>query len=283
MDPLLMADPKTLRSCEDPGAPLHRAQSELDAVKAEIQHIHRLATLGLMAAGVAHEMNNILTPVLAYAQLAQASPNDKALQEKAIEKAIRGVENATKIAQAMLGFAGAEHDSKTASVVDAVHAALECMGRDPSKDRIRLDVQVRPGASVKIGPLALQQVLLNVLLNACTAMRKRGGDLKVSAIDRSDGTTVISISDTGPGIPKDVVGRLFQPFATASIRSGSGAGSTARPPTRSAQSGSGLGLSICRRLIEDSAGTISIRTEPDEGTTVTIVLPTGKISLAKAG
>jgi signal transduction histidine kinase len=236
-----------------------------------------------MAAGVAHEMNNILTPVLAYAQLAQASPADKALQEKAIEKAIRGVENATRIAQAMLGFAGAEQDSKSASVIDAVDAALECMGRDPSKDRIRLSVQVRPGLVVTIGPLALQQVLLNVLLNACTAMRKRGGELKIAAIDRTDGTTVISVSDTGPGIPKDVIGRLFQPFATASLRGGSGVRSVARPRTRPEPGGSGLGLSICRRLIEDHGGTISIHTEPDEGTTVTIVLPTGKASLAKAG
>jgi two-component system sensor histidine kinase VicK len=118
-------------------------------------------------------------------------------------------------------------------------------------------------------------------------MRKRGGELKIAAIERTDGTTVISVSDTGPGIPKDVIGRLFQPFATASLRGGSsvgsGVGSVSRPRTRPEPGGSGLGLSICRRLIDDHGGTISIHTEPDEGTTVTIVLPTGKASLAKAG
>lgn len=276
-----MTDQMTFRPGDDPGVPMHRAQNDFDAVKAELEHTHRLATLGLMAAGVAHEINNILTPVLAYAQLAQASPADKALQAKAIEKTIRGVENATKIAQAMLGFAGAEHASETTLVADAVSAALDCMGRDPAKDRIRLITHVPAGASVRIRPLAMQQVLLNILLNACSAMRKRGGDLRISILDRSDGSVALSISDTGPGIPEDVIGRLFQPFATATAHQSSSARKTAK--TFGKHSGSGLGLSICRRLIEDSGGTISIHTKPDEGTTVTIVLPTGNAALARAG
>jgi two-component system NtrC family sensor kinase len=275
-----MAQKSTTRPADDPAMPLHAAESALGSVKADLEHTHRLATLGLMAAGVAHEINNILTPVLAYAQLASSNPADSALQAKALDKAIRGVETATRITQAMLGFAGAAPrggESQSASISQVLRSTLDCMGRDPAKDRIRMAVKIHPDASVRIPPLALQQVLLNVILNACSAMRKRGGDLSLTAIERSDGTTQITIADTGPGIPEDIAGRLFQPFCSARHSCGR------HESAESTSGGTGLGLTICRRLIEDAGGSISVHSVTGTGTTVSITLPTAQCERAIAG
>ena len=271
-----MAAKPIMKSVDEAAAQLHAAQSALGAVQSDLEHTQRLATLGLMAAGVAHEINNILTPALAYAQLAMSNPSDQALQAKAVEKSFRSIQTATRIAQAMLGFSGAAGDDRVASILQVLQSALDCMGRDPSKDRIRLSVKVNPEALVGIPPLALQQVLLNVLLNACTAMRKRGGDLEVSSIERADGTTMITISDTGPGIPDEIAGKIFQPFYSTQRSRGDQVDGDSSP------GGSGLGLAICRRLVEESNGSIMVSSEADKGTTLTILLPTARAERAKA-
>ena len=263
------------KSVDEAAMQLHEAQSALGAVQSDLEHTQRLATLGLMAAGVAHEINNILTPAMAYAQLAMSNPADQALQTKAIDKAFRAIHTATKIAQAMLGFSGAAGDDRVANISQVMQSALDCLGRDPAKDRIRLTVKVDPNALVGIPPLALQQVLLNVLLNACTAMRKRGGDLTICSIERADGTTMITVADTGPGIPDDVVGNIFQPFFSTRRVNGTA-------DSRTSSGGSGLGLAICRKLVEESNGTIAAKSEPGKGTTLTIVLPTARPERAKA-
>jgi signal transduction histidine kinase len=125
-----------------------------------------------------------------------------------------------------------------------------------------------------MNPLHLQQVLMNLLLNAQAAMTKcedgpKGGRLTVAAITRADGTVGIRVSDSGPGIPKEIAGRIFEPFVTTKKPGSSGGGR-------------GLGLAICRRLVEDAGGTITATSTQGRGTTFLVVLPSPKARHAKA-
>lgn len=267
-----------LLNAADPAQAMDDAQAALDRLNAEIDHAERLATLGTLAAGVAHEINNILTPVLAYAQMAAAKPDDLSLQAKAIEKAIFGVETATRIAGSILGFAG--HDEAADSDVSiVVQNALNCIARDPNKDHTDLRIEVQAGTLVRMNPLHLQQVLMNLIINAQIALRQHGrpGRLTIAALTRADGTIGIRVSDNGPGIPKEIAGRIFEPFVTSRRSSGKSSGSSGDV------GGNGLGLAICQRLVERAGGTITASSTPGKGTTFLVVLPSPKSSRAKVG
>lgn len=248
---------------------------EVNRLKAELEHSQRLATLGILAAGIAHEINNILTPVLAYAQLATTNPNDEQLRAKALERAIFGVQSATQITQAMLGFASAQDQPCVANIHDTLRAALDCLARDPAKDRIKMQIDVPPTIEVRIRPLALQQVLMNLILNALAVLRGRGGTITIRAHASRNGSTCLEVRDTGPGIPSNIAGRLFEPFPH-------GRASAAKSKSKE-QGGTGLGLAICRRIIEEASGTITASSAPGHGTTFTITLPTVLRQHAKAG
>jgi C4-dicarboxylate-specific signal transduction histidine kinase len=117
-------------------------EAALGRVTESLDQTERLATLGTLAAGVCHEVGNILTPVLAYAQLALANPEDHELHAKALHKVVLGVETATRIAESILGFAGT-NDASECDVCNVVHVALDCIARDPNKDRITVKIDVQ--------------------------------------------------------------------------------------------------------------------------------------------
>jgi signal transduction histidine kinase len=236
-------------------------EARLDELHNALIHSHRLATLGTMASAIAHEYNNILTPIISYAQLALARPDDTALLHKAVERALSGAERAAAISSSILGFARDGDDSPQAFLPTTIDDALQCLAREPSKDGIELEVDL-PQVSIEMSPLALEQVIVNLVLNARKAMKRRGGRLRIAAVD--GGAEVrLSVSDTGPGIPPEVMDRLFEPFVTHSI----GEGKPAR------REGTGLGLCICKRLVEQAGGTIDVESEPGKGASFEIVVP----------
>jgi signal transduction histidine kinase len=258
---------------------LSQSQRELGALRSELERAHRLATLGVLAAGVAHEINNLLTPVLGYAQLTGSHPDDAELRAKAAERIAGGVEAAVRIARAMLDFSVDSDEPQSANIAHVVQSSLDCMARDPAKDGVSLTCRIPPTASVRIRPVALQQVLLNLFINAIRAMREsesRGGGLNVSADEQLDGTTVITVADTGPGIPEHIADHLFEPFVTSTV---------SNTYAHCARGGSGLGLAVCKRLVEAAGGLISASSTPGKGTTFLISLPTDRSSQqqAKAG
>ncbi len=244
---------------------LAEVEGELASLAQQLEHTQQLATLGTLTAGIAHEINNILTPVLAYAQLARANPHDTALGTKALQQAIAGVESASRITEAVMGFAKADAHGDHTDVAEVVEASLACLGRDLARDGIELDLCLQTNVEVRIRPLALQQVMLNLILNAITALRA-GGELRIAAVSRADGTTRITVSDTGPGIPSGLAGRLFEPFVTGQEN----------PRDRDGRrlGGSGLGLAVCKRLIENAGGSIEASSTPGCGATFTIIIPT---------
>ena len=137
------------------------------------------------------------------------------------------------------------------------------MARDPQKDGLALRVQVQPGLSLEADAVQIEQVLLNLLINARHAMLGRGGSLTVKA--SADGETDelrIQVIDTGPGIPPALLPKIFQPFFT-----------TKRTARKGEAKGTGLGLAICKDIIDHHGGRIEVASEVGRGTTFSLHLP----------
>ena len=270
----------------DVAAQLADAQRQLDLLRDQLSDSHRLATLGTIAAVIAHEFNNILTPVVSYAQFALRSAEsetpDLNLIRKALTKAFVGSNKAGKICNSMLGLARGHSSPERVEVRQLVDEALAVLARDPQKDGIALRVQVPPGLAVRGDPLQLEQVLLNLLINARHAMLGRGGSLTVRASETAGGEVAVQVVDTGPGIPAEVIGRIFEPFFTTKMSTAATGGrvppkpdaaSLAAAPGSDGAKGSGLGLAVCKEIVELHGGRIEVRSRPGRGTTFEVVLP----------
>jgi signal transduction histidine kinase len=136
------------------------------------------------------------------------------------------------------------------------------LARDPQKDGISLRVQVEPNLEVTGDQVQLEQVLLNLLINARHAMMGKGGSLTIKATGTEDREVKIQVIDTGPGIPENLLPKIFQPFFTTK--------GTAR---KDEAKGTGLGLSICKDIIEHHKGRIQVESQVGKGTTFSIYLP----------
>jgi signal transduction histidine kinase len=249
---------------------LERAQQQLESLRQQLTDTQRLATIGTIAAVIAHEFNNILTPVVSYAQFAltsaQSATPDMELIVKALNKSFLGATKAGKICASMLALARGESSSGRVSVQKLVDEALLVLARDPQKDGIAVRVQVQPELFVSGDPVQLEQVLLNLLINARHAMLAKGGSLTVKACCiEEQGVPIeakIQVIDTGPGIPEKLLPKIFQPFFTTK--------GTAR---RGEAKGTGLGLAICRDIIERHRGRIEVQSVVGRGTTFSVYLP----------
>ncbi|MCA9288426.1 MAG: HAMP domain-containing histidine kinase [Phycisphaerales bacterium] len=237
---------------------MHR---EVQLLVTAVESSRRLAALGVLAASVAHEVNNILTPIQGFAHAALARPDDVALARRAIERAAAGAERGAAIARSILALAGGGPDriDDRCGVARCADEAVDHLAAVLGASAIRVENAIGPGVGVGMSHDALVQVFQNLLLNAAAAMGENGGGVRLVASAGDDGQVRIDVCDDGPGVPAAVQDRLFKPFATCD-----GAGRAG---------GSGLGLSICKTLVEAVGGSISLRSAPGEGTAVSIRLP----------
>ena len=253
---------------------LESAAAQIEQLQAQLEHADRLASLGTLAATIAHEFNNLLTPGTNWAQLAlrafEAGSPDLELARKALEKCHGAGQKAGRICESILNLArvpqaGADRHA-TCDVAAVVEEALGALARDPARDGIILRVQVEPGLRAAIDPLQLEHVIVNLLLNAKHAMTDVRGSLSILASTQfADGGpwAKLEITDTGRGIDPADLPRIFDSFYTT--RGGAG-------PVR----GSGLGLSLCRKIVERHAGHITATSKRGRGTTFHIRLPLGR-------
>jgi signal transduction histidine kinase len=259
--------PSTLSTEEQLTRQIAFAQQQLDLLKSELTETQRLATIGTIAAVIAHEFNNLLTPIVSYSQYAleslESGTPDMEMIRKALTKSYSSSTKAGKICSSMLDLARGESSFGTVDIQKLVDEVLTVLARDPHKDGIALRVQVQPGLSVSGDTVQLEQVLLNLLINARHAMLGKGGSLTVKA-QRVDGSEEVRIQviDTGPGIPEKLIPKIFQPFFTTK-------GTAKKGETR----GTGLGLAICKEIIEHHRGRIEVTSEVGRGTTFSIYLP----------
>ncbi len=162
----------------------------------------------------------------------------------------------------MLGLARGEMAFGKVGVQQLIDEVLMVMARDPRKDGIALRVQIQPGLCVAGDPVQLEQVLLNLLINARHAMVGKTGSLTVKAAAEAGGEVRVQVIDTGTGIAEKHLSRIWEPFFTTK--------GTAR---RGEGKGTGLGLAICKEIIEHHKGRIEVASELGRGTTFTIYLP----------
>ena len=245
---------------------LHRQladqQTTNNQLQSQIEQLQALANLGMISAMVAHEINNILTPLGNYAQLAIQNPDDEALIFKALRKTAANSKRASKILESILAMAAspdlAKDDHKLKALLDDVFAAL---ARDFARDNIKVSVHIPEDLTVRTQPVCLQQVLMNLILNAREAMLAKGGELIISA-EQSHDSVIIDVTDTGCGIEPENLAKIFQPFFT-----------TKDAKSKSQRPGAGLGLAFCKKVVDGHNGLISVESKLGCKTTFKIILP----------
>ncbi|MCW5777509.1 MAG: HAMP domain-containing histidine kinase [Phycisphaeraceae bacterium] len=250
-----MADTNPINPA-DPEAQLDKLQGEIDRLRKDLDKSRQLAILGVAAGMIAHELNNVLTPVLGYAKAALARPQDTDLVRKALERSADAAERAGRITSTVLALA--RGDARSGGWCDAhacVEAAIECLGCDLAQEGIEMIVNVPRGTLVAMAATSLEHVMLNLILNAKAAMAPGGGRCEVAVVPSPTPEThlVLEVTDTGKGIPSDVRDRLFQPFASCG--------------------GTGLGLAGCRGMVEAGGGAIRAEEGAGGGTRVVLDLP----------
>jgi signal transduction histidine kinase len=245
-------------------------QRQLEGLREQLTESQRLATIGTIAAVIAHEFNNLLTPIVSYSQFAlQSAESDKPdmeLVRKALSKAYQSSTKAGRICTSMLGLARGESIFGQVSVQKLVDETLVVLARDPKKDGIALRVQVQPDLLVSGDPVQLEQVLLNLLINARHALLGKGGSITIKAQPTDAGEVRVQVIDTGPGIPEKLLHKIFDPFFTTK-------GTTRKGEVK----GTGLGLAICKEIIEHHKGRIEVQSEVGKGTTFSIYLPASNL------
>jgi len=232
------------------------AENQFEALEVRLHHMQPLADLGMAWAMTAHELNNLLAPIVSYAQLALQNPHDAELSEKALKKAERLSTQAGQMLEKVMTLANSDSTPKQ---VHALSALLDdvfgCIGRDLSKDKIKLVLEFDDDLNIRADAGFLRQVLMNLVLNARHSMREKGGTLKIAATEDAE-LTQIEISDTGCGIPPEKLRDIFTPFYT-----------------NGKKSGNGLGLAFCQKVIESHGGCISVDSQLGHGTRFKILLP----------
>src|SRR5438067_12504085 len=172
--------------------------SEAEQLRQQLLQAQRLSSVGALASSVAHEFNNILTTIINYARLAQRSNQDEAARAQALEKILKGSHRAATIISSMLGFArNTSAQRESTDVVALVEEILVLTDKDLSKHRIHVEKKYQGRPKAYVVPAQIEQVLLNLIINARQAM-PRGGRLVIEVRDNArTGMVELSVSDTG--------------------------------------------------------------------------------------
>jgi two-component system, NtrC family, sensor kinase len=227
------------------------------ATRQQVGRSEQLATVGRLAAGVAHEINNPLTGVLAFADLLREKENMDAQDCEDLELIIRETKRAREIVKGLLDFARETPQVKTRVFInELVRQTILLLGKRDALQNIQLVEALTDPLPPVIGDKnQLQQVLVNLSFNACEAMPD-GGTLMLGTSLVGD-QIAIEVTDTGCGIKKEHLDKVLEPFFT----------------TKPVGKGTGLGLSVSYGIIEQHGGTLKIDSQEGKGTTFTVMLP----------
>lgn len=282
LEPHSQSTPQDVRYGEQAQEALSLAsqlQAELDELREELAWSSRLAQLGMLTAVLAHELNNQITPICSYAQLALANPDKTELTTKALNAAVAHSEKACGLIERVLDLAtpNPSKQERACFIPDIVDNALACMQPTAQQVGVNLIARVRPGAAA-MDSLALEQVLINLVANACQAMSSTVGQRQIEIQSHeSNKRLILTVADTGPGIPRLIRETLFEPFVTSPSHPSETSTveqAQSQPNPSSKRQGTGLGLSICKQLVVEAGGQITLSTSTSAGTTFRIDLPT---------
>jgi signal transduction histidine kinase len=241
---------------------LRQQQQRNNQLEAQALQLETLANLGSAMAMIAHEINNLLTPLSNYAELALQNPEDRVLTERSLRKTAVTCRHAGKVMESILAMANAISIEKVDTpLLPLIKGVFDCLCRDFSKDCIAIEIKVPDNLQVRAVPVQLQQTIMNLILNAREAMLPKGGKLTIEAQDGAD-NVVIRIRDTGCGMEQAEIAKAFEPFFSTKRKNNSAEGS-----------GAGLGLALCKKVIDAHNGSITVDSLPNRGATFTISLP----------
>lgn len=240
-------------------------QARLEAEQAELRHrlsqSEKLAALGQFVAGIAHELNNPLQGVLGHLELLRATGAFPKRLRRDVQLIFREADRAAKIVRNLLVFAGSRKLARRRFSVNAVLSRVIALRAGACKaagiEVVRRYDEALP--RLHGDPLLLQQAFLNIVMNAEQAVAAAGGgciEVSTSRVPARH-AAVVQVRDTGPGIPPDVLPRIFEPFYT----------------TKDVGKGTGLGLAITYGIVQEHGGQIVAANHPDGGALFTVELP----------
>ncbi|MGB2661640.1 MAG: ATP-binding protein, partial [Candidatus Omnitrophota bacterium] len=230
-------------------------------LREELQKSEKLKAVATLAAGMAHEIKNPLTSIKTFNEYLPSKHKDLNFVNKFNKIVGDEVDRINYIVKQLLEFSKpSELELKETNVTELLDETLDLLNNDFLKHNIKLEKKYSPLPPLKIDPLQIKQVFLNILLNAIDSM-KGGGVITIEARESKEIT--IAIADTGKGIEKEDLKRIFDPFFSKK------------------EDGTGLGLSVVHGIIEKHGGKISVESAPDKGTCFEIALPFSRRSEIK--
>ncbi len=237
-------------------------QEQVEMLQQQLVQAQKLTALGELVSTTTHEFNNVLMTIMNYAKMGLRH-DDKQTRDKALNKILTSSERAAQITNAVLGMARNRSDEMEPTNLGQIfQESLILLEREMTKYRIRLEKQFEDVPEAMANGNQIQQVLLNLLINARQAMPEGGTILLKLSHDTDNEMVVMVVRDSGSGIPKDKLPRIFDRFY-----------STKEGPDESGKGGTGLGLSACRNIIEGHQGRIRVESSVGKGTQFTVMLP----------
>jgi len=230
-------------------------------MEVQMRRGERMAAIGALAAGIAHEIRNPLASMSGSIELLRTSPQVSADDSALMNIVTREIDRLNALITDLLDYANPHPRSMVSfDLALLVRETLEVFGRDPGLGELEVRQEQVQGARdgdevVMVGdPSKLRQVLWNLLRNAADAA-SRGGKHVTVRVSRHDKTAEFRVNDDGPGIPPEHLQRIFDPFFTTKSR------------------GTGLGLATCHGIVTEHNGTIDVKSQPGRGTTFVVRLP----------
>lgn len=244
-------------------APQAKLQAEREEMRQRLTQSEKLAALGQFIAGIAHELNNPLQGVLGHLELMRVTGAFPKPLRRDVQTIYREADRAAKIVRNLLAFSGSHRSTRRRVSLNAVLQKVTAL-RAPSARSADIEIvrQYDPKLPrVLSDPLQLHQVFLNIVMNAEHAIAAKGGGGRIeitTMVSPSGERVMVSVRDTGNGIPPDVLSRIFEPFYT----------------TKDVGKGTGLGLAITYGIVQDHGGDIVAANHPDGGAVFRVEFPT---------
>lgn len=236
---------------------LQEAVAERERVEAMLRQAQKMEAVGQLTGGIAHDFNNLLTIVMANLERAERLTAAEPRLAKTLRNAMEGADRAARLTHQLLAFSRRQPLVAQPHDINAIVAGMSELLERTLGNEVRLWLDLDPAAGqVMVDAAQTENAILNLALNARDAMPD-GGDLTL-ATRAANGRTILLVSDTGTGMPADVMAHVFEPFYT----------------TKGVGEGSGLGLSQVYGFTKQSGGEIDIESEVGKGTTMIISIPT---------
>jgi signal transduction histidine kinase len=232
---------------------------ELERRQEQLVQSQKLSSIGTLTAGVAHQLNNPLNNISTSCQIAMddCDNGNEALLSNMLDNIYQETLRARDVVKGLLEFSRSQDFKlRTAQLKDVVNRSVSLVNSQISGD-ISLVVTIPENLILPMDVQRMQEVFINIIMNAAQSIKQEGVITLSAEVDKTEKQVQIEIHDTGPGIPKEIQGRLFDPFYT----------------TKEEGEGTGLGLSVAYGIIQQHRGKITVRSEPGQGASFFISLP----------